>query len=62
MIDLTWIDLATEEDKYYKIDRWAKLFKASTWEELKMIAKNDPDLMQPSDELYRVNKNDILRQ
>ena len=62
VIDLTRIDLATEEDKYYEIDRWAKLFKAATWEELKMIAKNDPDLMQASDELYKVNKNDILRQ
>ena len=27
-----------------------------------MIAKNDPDLMQASDELYKVNKDDILRQ
>ena len=62
MIDLTRIDLATEEDKHYEIDRWAKLFKAATWEELKMIAKNDPDLMQASDELYKVNKDDILRQ
>ena len=62
MIDLTQIDLATEEDKHYEIDRWAKLFKAATWEELKMIAKNDPDLMQASDELYKVNKDDILRQ
>ena len=62
MIDSTRIDLATEEDKYYEIDRWAKLFKAATWEELKMIAKNDPDLMQASDELYKVNKDDILRQ
>ena len=62
VIDLTRIDLATEEDKRYEIDRWAKLFKAATWEELKMIAKNDPDLMQASDELYKVNKDDILRQ
>ena len=27
-----------------------------------MIAKNDPDLIQASDELYKVNKDDILRQ
>ena len=27
-----------------------------------MIAKNDPNLMQASDELYKVNKDDILRQ
>ncbi len=62
VIDLTWIDLATEEDRYYEIDRWAKLFKATTWEELRMIAKDDPDLIQASDELYKVNKDDILRQ
>ena len=62
VLDLTRIDLATAEDQNYEIDRWAKLFKAATWEELKMIAKNDPDLMQASDELYKVNKDDILRQ
>lgn len=39
VIDLTHIDLATEEDLAYGIDHWARLFKASTWEELKMIAK-----------------------
>jgi len=38
------IDLATEKDKYYEIDRWAKLFTVATWEGLKMIAKNDPQL------------------
>ena len=32
MLDLTQIELATEEDKAYKIDYWAKLFKAKTWE------------------------------
>ncbi|MDE7206300.1 MAG: Rpn family recombination-promoting nuclease/putative transposase [Lachnospiraceae bacterium] len=32
VLDLTQIHLATEEDKAYKIDYWAKLFKAKTWE------------------------------
>ena len=40
VLDLTRIDLATAEDQNYEIDRWAKLFKAKTWEELRMIAKN----------------------
>ena len=32
VLDLNQIHLATEEDKAYKIDYWAKLFKAKTWE------------------------------
>ena len=62
VIDLTRIDLATEEDKHYEIDRWAKLFKAKTWEELRMIAKNNPDLLQASNDLYTVNADEIIRQ
>jgi hypothetical protein len=33
MLSLKQIGLATDEDKKYKIDTWAKLFKAKTWEE-----------------------------
>ena len=40
VVDLTKIELATEEDKQYQIDYWASLFKAKTWEELKMIVRN----------------------
>jgi predicted transposase/invertase (TIGR01784 family) len=38
VVDLSKIELATEEDKAYGIDQWAKLFKATTWEELKTMA------------------------
>lgn len=31
-------EFATEEDKAYGIDYWAKLFKSTTWEELKILA------------------------
>lgn len=34
--DLNQIDLATEEDRRYEIDRWAQMFKAGTWEELRI--------------------------
>ena len=40
VVDLTHIELATDEDKAYGIVLWAKLFKSTTWEEIKMIAKN----------------------
>ena len=33
VLDLNQTDLATEEDKLFKIDYWAKLFKAKTWED-----------------------------
>ena len=62
VLDLTRIDLATAEDQNYEIDRWAKLFKAKIWEELRMIAKNNPDLLQASNDLYTVNADEIIRQ
>ena len=62
VVDLSRIDLATEEDKLYKIDQWARLFKARTWEGLYMVAKNDPDLLQACNDLYTINGDDILRQ
>ena len=41
VLDLTRIDLATEEDKKYNIHEWARLFKATTWEEIKMPEYKD---------------------
>jgi predicted transposase/invertase (TIGR01784 family) len=41
VVDLSKIELATEEDKAYGIDEWAKLFKATTWEELKTMASQN---------------------
>ena len=32
ILDLTKISLATDEDRKYNIDTWARLFKADTWE------------------------------
>lgn len=62
VIDLTKIDMATAEDQVWKIDYWAKLFKACTWEELKMIAEKDENLREASESLYKLNADDIVRQ
>ena len=62
MVDLTHIDLATAEDQAYGIEHWARLFKASTWEELKMIAKNSQVLTEASKALYQLNADEIMRQ
>lgn len=62
VVDLTQIELATEEDKLYQIDYWAKLFTAKTWEELKMIAENNTILSEATQTLYKLNADDLLRE
>lgn len=62
VVDLSKIELATEEDKAYGIDRWAKLFKAKTWEELRMYVKDDEYLKETAHSLYRANADDIVRE
>ena len=39
VVDLNHIELATEEDKAYGIDYWARMFKAKTWEDIKMLLR-----------------------
>jgi len=41
VLSLNQIKLATDEDKKWHINEWARLFKATTWEKLKMIAEKD---------------------
>ena len=38
VLDLTQIDIATQEDIACGLQHWAKLFKAKTWEEIQMLA------------------------
>ena len=59
--DLTRIDLATEEDKHYHIDSWAKLMKAATWEELRMTASEDEALYEAAKALYYTCSDEEIR-
>ena len=49
------MELATDEDRAHGIDRWARLFKSTTWEEIKMIAENNSILTEASETLYTYN-------
>ncbi|MGN0347517.1 MAG: Rpn family recombination-promoting nuclease/putative transposase [Lachnospiraceae bacterium] len=62
VVDLTHIDHATEEDKVYQIDRWAKLFKAGTWEEIMNLAKGDECMAEAVKELYKYNADELIMQ
>ena len=61
VLDLNQIELATEEDKAYKIDYWARLFKAKTWEELKMLAQKDDVFEETSEAIFNLNQDDVAR-
>ena len=62
MVNLNQIELATKEDKAYNIDYWARIFKAKTWEELKMFAKDNEFLQEAAESLYVANADEIVRQ
>ena len=51
-------EYATPEDKAYGIDYWSKLFKATTWEELKKLSKEQENLQSVVETIYRVNADD----
>ena len=61
VVDLSRIDLATEEDKAYHIDYWAKLFKATTWEEIKMLAAKDQYIDEASKTIFRLSADEQIR-
>lgn len=62
VVNLKRIDLATEEDKAFMIDFWARLFKAKTWEELNMLVGNNEFLQEAAESLYMANADEIVRQ
>ncbi len=62
VVNLTCIELATEEDKTYGVDYWAAMFKAKTWEELKMLAKDNEYLQEAAESLYMANGDEIIRE
>lgn len=61
VLDLTQIDLATEEDRRYQLDYWAALFKSTTWEELRMLAKDNEYIADASDTIYKLSQEERIR-
>lgn len=61
VVNLSRIDLATDDDKEHHIDKWAALFKAKTWEELKMIAANNEYLTEASETIYQMSADERIR-
>ena len=62
VVSLIHTNLATDEDKRYGIDTWARLFKATTWEEIKMITKDNPSMNSTAESIYISNSDEQIRE
>ncbi len=60
VVDLTKIGLATDEDREYHVDYWTKLFKATTWEEIKMLAAEDQYIDEASKSIFQLNAEEQI--
>ncbi len=61
VLDLTHIELATEEDQAFHINDWASLFKAATWEEIKMLAQKDAYIEEACNTIYQLTQEEKIR-
>ena len=61
-VNLKRLDLATEEDRKYGLDKWCRLFKATTWEEVKMIAAEDKTLNKAVSGVWQLTEEERIRE
>ena len=61
MLDLNQIKLATDEDRLCELDYWARLFKAKTWEEMRMLVEQNQYMRAAAEEMYVRNSDEIIR-
>lgn len=62
VIELNSIDLATEEDRLYQIDKWAKFFKVQTWEELKTMAMTNQYMEAAANTIFEISSDENIRE
>ena len=62
VVDLTQIELATQEDIDTGLVYWTQVFKAKTWEELRQMAERNQELQEATEALYVYNQDEIVKQ
>lgn len=61
VVDLTLIKAATEDDIKYHRNLWAEFFKATTWEELFMLAEKDEHINKTVFTVLKLSEEEKLR-
>ncbi|MEZ3443936.1 MAG: Rpn family recombination-promoting nuclease/putative transposase [Lachnospiraceae bacterium] len=62
IMELNNINLATEEDHLYKLDKWAAFFKAKTWKELKAMAATNQYMEAAVNTIYELSSDETIRE
>ena len=60
VVELNNTEIATKEDVDNNIVAWAKLFKAKTWEEIKMITKENPSMNSTAEAIYKSTADYVI--
>ena len=61
VVELNRIDIATNEDKTYKIDQWARLFMMKDWKGLKAMVKDNKYLEEAAKTIYYLNSDEHIQ-
>ena len=61
VVNLNQIELATEEDRKYGIDHWARLFKATTWEAIKKMAQENEYISSAAETMFESSQDASMR-
>lgn len=62
VVSLNQIELANEEDRASDLDHWAGLFKAETWEEMKMLVEENEYLGEAAKAILEANADWLVRE
>ncbi len=62
MLNLTQIENVTDEERQSTLYQWAKLFRATTWEEIKMLANKDSSISEFTSTLYEMSEDEKIYQ
>ena len=62
VLDLTKVDNATREDKERGLDKWARMYRCTTWEELKELAADNPAIEKAVGYMYMMSEEERIRE
>ncbi len=61
MLNLSQLDHMPKTDQETDLARWARLFKATTWEEIRMLAEKSDDIKEAAGYLRELNEEEKIR-
>ena len=62
MLSLNHTDVATEDDISNNLVYWASIFKATTWEEFKALAAEDPTMEEVGNLILELNTDNQAKE